>query len=383
MSLQNNLTDQRLNELRQLGDQQADYVIKSIIKTHGADAAKTFFNQLIRNIEMPLDLHTEALDDFLKETASIDKWVTNSTLNESYKLFADHGPKMLIILYFKSLPLLYTNQKGSRVLVNTGRLAHKAETMEVFSRRIAETGQFLLDVLSKDGLEPGGDGIRAIQKIRLIHASVRHFVSGAHWDKEENGVPINQEDLALTLLTFSIVILDGLEQLQMTIPQQQEEAFLQRWFGIGKLLGIKPELIPSNREEAAWLLNEILARQARESNEGKTLTKALIHFSEETIPGTFLDITPKALIQFFVGADYAKMLGAFTWWFALARYIPTFLQKIFNFGERLEGKDERIAWVADKLSLVIANAMVGFFNTYKNRKFEIKPELMKAWGLDE
>ena len=383
MSFEGNLSEHRLNELRQLGDQQADYVISSIIKTHGADAAKTFFNQLIRNIEVPLDLQTEALNDFLKQTNSIDKWVSISALDDSYKLFVDHGPKMLVILYFKSLPLLYTNQKGSRVLVNTGRLAHNAENMTVFSRRIAETGQFLLDVLSKDGLENGGKGILSIQKIRLIHASVRHFVGDANWNKAENGVPINQEDLALTLLTFANVILTGLEQLQIKISQKQYDAYLQPWFAIGHLLGIKPELIPSNRSEAEWLLDRILTRQARENGEGKTLTKALIYFSEQTIPGTLLDITPKALIQFFVGEKHAQMLGAYTWWYRFARYIPQFLRLFFSFRGRLEDKDSRIAWVADKLSIVTVKALVGFFNSYKNKNFEVNAELMEAWGINE
>lgn len=383
MSFEGNLSEHRLNELRQLGDQQADYVISSIIKTHGADAAKTFFNQLIRNIEVPLDLQTEALNDFLKQTNSIDKWASISALDDSYKLFVDHGPKMLVILYFKSLPLLYTNQKGSRVLVNTGRLAHNAENMTVFSRRIAETGQFLLDVLSKDGLENGGKGILSIQKIRLIHASVRHFVGDANWNKAENGVPINQEDLALTLLTFANVILTGLEQLNIKISQKQYDAYLQRWFAIGHLLGIKPELIPSNRNEAEWLLDRILTRQARENGEGKTLTKALIYFSEQTIPGTLLDITPKALIQFFVGEKHSQMLGAYTWWYRFARYIPQFLRLFFSFGERLEDKDSRIAWVADKLSIVTVKALVGFFNSYKNKNFEVNAELMEAWGINE
>ena len=381
MSFKENLSQQRLNDLRQLGDQQADYVISSLIKTHGPEAARDFFNQLIRNIDMPLQLRTEALDDFLKQTESAARWLSKKDLDDSYALFADHGPKMLIILYFKSLPLLYTNAKGARVLINTGRLAHNTETMEIFSRRIAETGQFLLDVLSKDGLQPGGEGIRAIQKIRLIHASVRHFVSKGNWNKQENGVPINQEDLALTLLTFSNVILEGLEQLHQQLPQNQAEAFLKRWFAIGHLLGIKEELIPSTREEADWLLKTILNRQAAKSTEGKVLTKALIHFSEQTIPGTFLDITPKALIQFFIGEEYAKMIGAYTWWFGIAKFIPNFLRKAFNLGELIEDKNERIAWLADKFSNLVAKAMVGYFNAYKNQNFSIKEELKKAWNL--
>ncbi len=382
MSLQQQLSNNRLDELRKLGDQQADYVVKSMIKTHGPAAARQFFDQLIRNIDMPVQLRTDALDDFLTQTSSIGPWVNNDELEKSYALFADHGPKMLVVLYFKSLPLLYTNQKGSRVLVQTGRLAHKGHEMEIFSRRIAETGQFLLDVLSDKGLDDNGEGIKAIQKVRLIHAAVRHFVGNGDWDKNENGVPINQEDLALTLVTFSNVIIHGLEQLGSQLDEKQTNAYLKRWVGIGHLLGIKEELIPQTLQDADWLLQRLLDRQASKSKEGKVLTKALIHFSEQSIPGTFLDITPKALMQFFIGDRYAKMIGAYTWWFGIASLIPGFLKKAFNLGELIEDKNERIAWVADQLSQLVAKAMVNYFNTYKGQPFNMKDDLRKTWGIE-
>lgn len=379
MPLQNNLTHQRLDAWRQQGDPLADAVIQSMVDTHGQEAARDFFNQLIRSIDMPLQLHTEALDDYLQQTASLARGVTEEALSHSYSLFVDHGPKMLMVLYFKSLPLLYTNVRGAKVLIQTGRLAHHAQTMEIFSRRIAETGQFLLDVMSQEGLQPGGKGIQAIQKVRLIHASIRYFVGRHGWDAEKNGVPINQEDLALTLLTFSSVILHGLEQLHQDIPAPQKEAYLKRWWAIGRLLGIAEELIPTSRAQADELLTTIMQRQAASSEEGRTLTKALTYFSEQTIPGKWLDVAPKTLIQFFVGSHYAKMLGAHSWWYSLARLLPGFLRKVFSLGERLEDKDARIAWVADQLSLLLMKAMVGYFNAYKDQHFSIKAELQKAW----
>lgn len=379
MPFQDNLTPKQFDAWRQVGDPLADGVIQSMVNTHGPEAAREFFNQLIRSIDMPLQLRTEVLEDFLQQTDNLDDWVSAADLSHSYSLFVDHGPKMLLGLYFKSLPLLYTNAKGARVLIQTGRLGHNGQTMEIFSRRIAETGQFLLDVMSDDGLQRGGIGIQAIQKVRLIHASIRFFVGRQGWDKTENGVPINQEDLALTLLTFSSVILHGLEQLHQDIPALQMEAYLKRWWAIGRLLGINEELIPTSRVEADWLLTTILQRQATPSEEGRKLTKALVYFTERTIPGEWLDIAPKTLIQFFVGSQYAKMLDAHSWWYSLARLLPGFLRKLFHVGERLEDKDVRIAWVADRLSMLMMQAMVGYFNAYKDQSFSIREEWKQAW----
>ncbi len=367
--------------MRMEGDPLADQVITDIIEEHGHDKAREVFNDLIRDIDLPISLRTPSLEAYLQESQSIGNLITQNELNNSYMLFIDHGPKMLLALFYKSLPLLYTNEKGAKVLINTGRLAHNEENMEIFSRRIAETGQFLMDVLDNFGLRMGGEGIKSIQKIRLIHASVRHFVQQSNWKNEINGVPINQEDLVLTLLTFSNSILSSLDQLKLRYPQEQAEAYLKRWQAIGILMGIRKELIPVNRTDADWLLERILTRQAKGSREGKTLTKALIYFSRETIPGKIFDITPRTLIQFYVGDNYAKMLGAYSWWYVIARFIPDVILKIFNLGEHLETKSSRLKWVADKLSVLLVKAMVNYFNRYKDKSFQVRSELLIKWGV--
>ena len=45
-----------------------------------------------------------------------------------------------------------------------------------------------------------------------MHAAVRHLVRSSPRYDPEWGTPVNQEDLAGTLMTFSIVVLDALEQ---------------------------------------------------------------------------------------------------------------------------------------------------------------------------
>lgn len=69
-------------------------------------------------------------------------------------------------------------------------------------RRLGETGQFVLSVTTRGALGPRGQGIRKVQKVRLLHAAIRHLIRRSPgWPEEELGPPICQEDLAGTLGT--------------------------------------------------------------------------------------------------------------------------------------------------------------------------------------
>lgn len=43
-------------------------------------------------------------------------------------------------------------------------------------------------------------GVESALKIRLVHASVRRFIPPADWDAAGLGEPVNQEDMAMTLM---------------------------------------------------------------------------------------------------------------------------------------------------------------------------------------
>ena len=81
-------------------------------------------------------------------------------------------------------------------------------------RRILETAQFVFDVLNLGAFTATGRGVRSTQKVRLMHATIRHLtLMEGQWDSKSWGVPLNQEDLAGTLMTFSVVVLDVFESV--------------------------------------------------------------------------------------------------------------------------------------------------------------------------
>ena len=85
-------------------------------------------------------------------------------------------------------------------------------------RRLADTGRLLVDSVQQGSLRPGGVGWSSALRVRALHAKVRRRLlskrttcPGGEWDTAQFGVPINQEDMAATLLAFSYNVLIGLE----------------------------------------------------------------------------------------------------------------------------------------------------------------------------
>ena len=370
-------TNEFLDKKRFVTDATADQLVSSLIEEHGIQASRELFDKLIRNIELPLDQLPKSIKVYFTAPWDQPDWLSKNDIVNSNKLFIDHGPKFLLLLYFKSLPLLYTDAKGAKVLVKTSRLTNKDQSLEIFSRRIAETGQFLLEVMSNKNSRDLKPLVVTIRKVRLIHAAIRNFIS-EDWNESMDGKPINQEDMALTLLTFSISLLDGLNQLFIEEKPELLDAYYNRWKAIGLVLGVEQEMIPENIDEARMLLNIILDRNSKRSEAGLLLTKSLVDFSKNAIPGKVIDTAPEILISYFIGEELSNHLGLGNKFGCLGFAVPSFLSTLFGIGETLEGNSQKVNEIANKLSLRLMHAMVNYFNKYKNRNFSI-PEEFNSW----
>lgn len=371
--------DTLLDQQRQHADPLADEVVAQIVAQEGPEESRRLFDTLIRHLETPVDTLPPVINDFILATRQLPEWTDWKKVDMAHNLFLDHGPKFLIALYYKSLPLLYSDAKGAEVLVRTSRLTREDRSLKIFARRIAETGQFLIDVMTRGGLREG-PGIRSIQKVRLIHASIRHFLNQEGWNDEALGRPINQEDMAITLMTFSVALTDALEQFDIEERSERLEAFLHTWTAIGHNMGVRAELLPRNLEEGQQLLARILERQSASSEAGQLLTDALIDFGRETLQSDKLKAAPDAFIRFFIGQERARLLGIAPNYGCLAFLAPELLRSVFRIGERLEDKIEGpISLALDHLSRKTALAMVDHFNKFKGRKFHIPDEMGKAW----
>lgn len=193
----NRWTDELLDKMRQQTDPVAEAVVAEIFNQGYAQNVNALMLQLIENDQLPPDGLPSAVKDYLNNQFDLPKWADQDKLQIAEELFADQGMLICLSLICASLPECYANANGVHALRMTARL--KDDTR----RRVAETAQMVLDVNAVGGFGPNGKGIRTIQKVRLMHATIRHFLLASTEWKPEWGQPINQEDMAMTLMTFS------------------------------------------------------------------------------------------------------------------------------------------------------------------------------------
>jgi uncharacterized protein (DUF2236 family) len=297
------LTDAILDAARTRGDDLADATVAEVFTAGDAGAVARLLATLMRDDQQPGALAPPVLD-YLQQTSGV---IARSPepVAAGERLFAEHGPEVLMLLCCYSLPSSYAARKGVQVLHRTAYLAKRP------NRRLFETAQFIVDVLSPGGLGPSGRGVRTAQKVRLMHAAIRHLIradTSVPWDANDLGVPINQEDLLGTLMTFTWLILDGLSRLGIRLTPQEQQAYLETWLAVGQLMGIEPRLLPQTVKDARDTTALIERRQVAESPQGREMTAALLGMMQTNLPHPFKSM-PGCLIREFLPSNVATFLG--------------------------------------------------------------------------
>ena len=186
-----------------------------------------------------------ALVKFYQRYAKFPSWVDRDQLERGQQVYLAYLPAISLSLYYRSLVPGFSIPHLAHVLKTTGYLAPPASRKRVLER-LMDTGLLLLNVMvSLDALEPGtGEGWKSCLQVRILHAKVRRAIlQRTHkraWDSHTHGIPINEEDMAATLLAFSINSLVGVEiLLGFPLPRQERLDFLALWRYLGWLLGIR------------------------------------------------------------------------------------------------------------------------------------------------
>jgi hypothetical protein len=176
-----------------------------------------------------------------------------------------------LVLAFRSLVLGYCSPAGNKPLVFSGRLRAAA------ARRISETGRFVQSVTLAGGLSPFAPGFVATARVRLMHAQVRRFLLvSPRWDTAAWGTPINQLDMAGTVLLFSLVVVDGLRRFGFKFSEEEVGDVLHLWRTAGWLLGVREDLLCSTEAEARELWELIRLTQGPPDADSRELAAALV-----------------------------------------------------------------------------------------------------------
>lgn len=298
------LTDAILDRARTRGDALADDTVAALFRAGDTAAVNALMGTLMRNDDMASAGLPPVVLDYLSRTAATVAR-TPESVSRGERVFAEYGPEIMMLLCCYSLPSSYAARKGVQVLHRTAYLAKRP------NRRLFETAQMIVDVMSPGGLGPNGRGLRTAQKVRLMHAAVRHLIAvdaGNPWPTQEFGVPINQEDLLGTLMTFSWITIDGLRRIGLPMAPQDAQAYLEAWIAVGTIMGVEPELLPRTVAEAQAVTELIERRQVVESAEGRQMMESLLGMMQHNVPKAFATM-PSCMIREFLPPHVATFLG--------------------------------------------------------------------------
>ena len=296
-------TDTILAPLRQVTDPLADAVVAEVCQHGQVEAVNALMRTLIDNDDLPSDQLPQEMRAYLATSAQLPLWADPVRIAAGERVFWRYGPESLMTLFCYGLPSCYAAAKGVQVLALTTRLGSHP------TRRVIETAQMVVDVMAPGGLAAHGRGGRTAQKVRLMHAAVRYQSATTPlwnpvWDQ-----PINQEDLAGTLLAFSWICLDGLRQMGFELSADEADSSLHSWNVVGARLGIQEALLPRQVAHAEALTRAIQRRQYAACAEGRRLTQALITMMQYHLPGNLFAAFPAALIRRLLGEAYADLLA--------------------------------------------------------------------------
>ena len=169
--------------------------VAAVLERGGVDAVNAMMRTLVRVDQPAPEELPDEIRAYLVETLPLPDWADMGQIKRGQQLFETWGVVITCCLFCASLPSSYAAARGVKVLYLTARLDTDAR------RRVMETGQFLIDVAAVGGLDEDGKGRRAIQRVRFMHAAVRHLIKARNeltpgmWHPKW-GTPINQEDLA-------------------------------------------------------------------------------------------------------------------------------------------------------------------------------------------
>jgi len=321
-------SDDFLASMRQEMDPVADECVKALFEEGGLSTVRAFHGELVDDMGAPVPGLPPALTRYIEAASEPPSfpWISDDEsarlLAQAEEILSSHGTLQFILLACASLPECYIDRLGMPVLFLTQKLNTNV------TRRVVETSRYTVDVMSMDGFSPTGAGLDSARKVRLMHAATRYLilhaspdeladglpasVAGAFRDhswQESFGQPINQEDLAYTLQTFAWVTVRGFRDCNADLTPDEELSIIHCWNIAGHYMGIRHDLMPQTVAEAEELFELIKARVKGESEEGKSLTAAVMDFAQNLFHTSVFKTMPRVLTRHLVGDETADMLG--------------------------------------------------------------------------
>ncbi|MEV0621131.1 oxygenase MpaB family protein [Nonomuraea sp. NPDC050404] len=389
--------EERFRQLRQQADPDIDKVVAEYLEAQPAGRGAL---ELVKAVtaelgaakrearapsgEPPASEIFDALD-FAKD---LPEWGDDrELLARGQAVFADYGLYQSAALFFACLPMAYVEVSSAKVLAGVSNLATHSLT-----RRVAETGQMLVDVMglrATDSLQPGRPGHTTAIGLRILHSFVRALVNEKYadrWDTGRYGPPVNQELLLATLFDFSVVTWEALETMGVVLTDEERTAHLYTWSVFGHLMGVEVCRDGPLTLDDVEPISARLGRLLEPSEEGRRLTAMLLKEVEAFMPLGWRKM-PRSLVHWIFrdgahGTDRVPdLLGvpAPAWWFTACFAMARSAHR----RNSLAGPVRRvIRWLVRKAGRHIVVALIDRHSDGQ-APFRIPEELARAWRIKQ
>ncbi|MFF0493457.1 oxygenase MpaB family protein [Nocardia sp. NPDC004068] len=237
-----------LGEALLIGDEPMDRLVEWMSAEGMAHTRPLFERALAEGVDAVPDA-PEPLRAFFLRYETPPDWVDWERIRRAEKVLRVGGTDGLYIARDVALLGGYLASGFNKTLIRTGALEKGP------AKRFAETMQWALDVASDDGMRPGGVGYRSTLRVRLIHALVRRHVAALpDWDEAEWGVPINQTDMAATLVGALISPFVGAMPMGIVPAPGDLDAAAHLTRYVGWLIGVREDWLPNGFRDAVRIL---------------------------------------------------------------------------------------------------------------------------------
>ncbi|WP_260508751.1 oxygenase MpaB family protein [Mycolicibacterium farcinogenes] len=238
----------RLGERLTVGDEPMDRLVDWMATAGMAQMRPLFEKALVSGIDNVPEA-PEPLREFFISVETVPDWVDRAKLRKGQRALLRGGSDGMSVARDVSLLGGYQFSGFNKTLLRTGALEKGS------NKRFAETMQWAMDVISEGGLDPLGVGYRSTLHVRLIHSFVRrHVAAMPDWRTEEWGLPVNQTDMAATLV--GALVAPPVATLGMGILPAPGEldaiAHLTRY--VGWLIGVEDEWLPRTFRDSIRVL---------------------------------------------------------------------------------------------------------------------------------
>jgi hypothetical protein len=254
-----------LGERLTVGDEPMDRLVEWMISA-GMEQTRPLFDRALAEGVENVPEAPEPLREFFVRIETIPDWVDRDRLRRGARALRRGGADGMYVARDVALLGGYQFSGFNKTLLRTGALEKGS------NKRFAETMQWAMDVISKGGLDPLGVGYRSTIRVRLIHAFVRrHVAEMPDWRGDEWGVPVNQTDMAATLVGALIApSAGGIGMGILPAPADLDGiAHLTRY--VGWLIGVQDEWLPQNFRDGVRVLYHTLTALAAPDESTKQL----------------------------------------------------------------------------------------------------------------